>query len=468
MKRGARLLWAFASLVVVILPASPSTALDEPDRLWLVSERAAADGLHVLARRTLERLVEAHPRDTRAPQAHLLLGQVRLTLGDPAGALQSFRRAQSYDPPPGRPFEAKFWEAESLFRLRRYAEASVAYDEVVRNDALAPFAPDALYGFGWSELELKRPEVAAKAFRDFLTAWPEHGAAASASYHLARALTAQNRYEEAMGTLQGFLTKYPRHKLAPEAQYLKGWSRVQSGDTRGGVAELKAFVDANPTHSEASSARRLITETVVRYGGDQQDLIDAYRALMVQSPPSAEGLFDAAMIAGRLGRTRDQDIAWRKLRQSFPEHALSRRVALELASAAYKRKDWKDTVAQAQPATLSEEEPVKSEAFLLLGEAELKLRRFASAERAFDSALAITTLEDSLRYRALAGLGLAREEQRELREALTAYDQVMTSSPDPALRDWARDRFDAVKARLNAPERAPDKKPADRKPRSGS
>lgn len=466
MKRGARLLWAFASLLVVVLPASPSAALDEPDRLWLVGERAAADGLHVLARRALERLLDGYPHDSRAPQATLLLGQVRLTLGDPAGALQAFRRAQGYDPPPGRPLEAKFWEAESLFRLQRYAEASAAYGEVVRKDALAPFAADALYGYGWAELELKRPEVAAKAFRDFLSAWPEHGAAPSAAYYLGRALIDQNRFEEATEALQGFLSKYPKHALAAEAHYLKGWARVQSGDTRGGVAELKAFADANPAHPEASAARRLITETVVRYGGDQQDLIDAYRALLVQSPPSPEGLFDAAMIAGRLGRARDQDIAWRKLRQSFPDHALSRRVALELASAAYKKKDWRDTVAQAQPATLSDDEAVRSEAFLLLGEAELKLRRFGNAEKAFDSALAIPSLDDSLRFRALAGLGLAREEQRELRGALTAYDQVMTNSPDPALRDWAKDRFDAVKARLNAPER-PDRKPGDRR-RSGS
>jgi TolA-binding protein len=392
---------------------------------------------------------------------------VRLTLGDHAGALQAFQRAQAYDPQPGRPYETRFWEAESLFRLRRYSEASIAYEVVVRNDALAPFAPDALYGFGWAELELKRPEVAAKAFRDFLSAWPEHGAAPSATYHLGRALVDQQRFEEAMETLQGFLAKYPKHKLVPEARYLKGWARIHSGDNRGGVAELKAFADANPTHAEASAARRLITETVVRYGGDQQDLLDAYRALVVQTPPSPEGLFDAAMIAGRLGRARDQDIAWRKLRQTFPEHALSRRVALEMASVSYKKKDWKDTVAQVQPATLSDDEAVRSEAFLLLGEAELKLRRFGNAEKAFDSALATPSLDDSLRFRALAGLGLAREEQRELLGALTVYDQVMTNSPDPALRDWAKDRFDAVKARLNNPDRAPDRKPVDRK-RSGS
>jgi tetratricopeptide (TPR) repeat protein len=475
MKRSARLLWAFASLLVVSLPASPCVALEEPDRLWLVGERASADGLHVVARRTLERLVETYPRDAHVPQAVLLLGQARLALGDPAGALQAFRRAQGFDPQPGRPLETKFWEAEALFRLRRYMEASAAYDEIVRSDATAPFAPDALYGYGWSELELKRPEIAAKAFRDLMTAWPDHSLVPSATLNLGRALAAQNRFEETTNLLQDFATKYPKHKLAADALYLRGWARVQAGDTRGGVSDLKMFADANPTHPDVSAARRLITDTVVRNGGDPQDLIDAYRSLMAQAPPTPEGLFDAAMIAGRLNRARDQDAAWRKLRQAFPEHPLSRRVALELASTAYKRKDWKETVSQAQPATLSDDDAVRSEAWLLLGEGELKLKRFGNAEKAFDTALGLPSLEDTLRYRALAGLGLAREELRDWRGAMTAYDQVAANCPDPTLKDWARERFTAVKARLDAP-RAPEKKAPEEKkapdkgakPRSGT
>src|SRR5688500_18423272 len=102
MKRGARLVTAFASLLVAAMPATPAVALEEPERLWLVGARAAADGLHTLARRTLEKLVDGHPRDARVPQAVFLLGQIRLAGGDAAGALTAFRRAQAFDPQPGR------------------------------------------------------------------------------------------------------------------------------------------------------------------------------------------------------------------------------------------------------------------------------------------------------------------------------------------------------------------------------
>lgn len=109
MKRRLRLLSAF-TVLFVILPLTSALALDEAGRLWLVGEHAFADGLYPLARRTLEKLVEQFPGDTRLPGAVLLLGRSRLAVGDAAAALEAFRRAQTMQPPPGTPGEPKFWK----------------------------------------------------------------------------------------------------------------------------------------------------------------------------------------------------------------------------------------------------------------------------------------------------------------------------------------------------------------------
>lgn len=465
MRRRAHLVTAFTTFLLAASPAPIALAIDEADRLWMVGEHATADGLTALARRTLERFVAEHPRDPRVPQALLLLGRARLAAGEAEGALQALRQAQAADPKPGRPLELKFWEAEALFRLKRYAEASAAYDEIVRTDAASPFAPDALYGYAWCELELKRPESAAQALAQFLTAWPDHEHAPSAAYQQARALVALGRHDEAVAALVAFQNKYAGHKLGPDALYLRGFARVASGDTKAGLTDLRAFLEANPTHPEAAAARRLMAETVVRHGGERDDLQEAYRVLMAQSPATPESLYDAAEIAGKLNRPRDQEAAWKKLRASFPNHPLSRRVALELASAAFKRKDWKETVAQGQAAARSEDDAVRGEALLMVGEAELKLRRFANAEKAFEGAASVDMADENLHYRALAGLGLAREEQRDYRGAMSVYDSVAARSPDPTLREWAKERFNAVKARLS---RAPgEKPPAEKTPERG-
>src|SRR5207244_12658366 len=178
----------------VVIPAAHG--LEEPERLWLVGERAFGDNLFSLAARTLDRFIKTAPNDTRVPQALMLLGRARLATGDADGALDALRRALKLPTPPGQPYEARFWEAEALFRLKRYQEARTAYEEVVRNNAAAPFAADALYGYGWTELELRRPEPAITAFREFLQTWSDNRLAPSAAYPLARALFDMKKYKD--------------------------------------------------------------------------------------------------------------------------------------------------------------------------------------------------------------------------------------------------------------------------------
>jgi TolA-binding protein len=474
MKR--RLLKRAASVLLLLSVSAPvpARALDEAERLWLVGERASADGLHALARRTLERFVTEFPNDSRVPQAILLVGRARLALGETEPALQAFRRARTYQPPPGRPQEARFWEAEALFRLKRFAEARTAYEEVLRADSTSPLAPEAQYGLAWCELETKRPEAAAKAWRDLASTWPDHTLASSATYYQARALVELKRPSDALPLLKGYAAKYPNAKLLPDARYLLGWVRVSTGDVKGGLGDLRGFVAAFPNHEEVPAARRLIAEAAAR-SNDREDQQEALRALLAQDPATAQSLADAAALAGRLGRTGDQETALRKLRTQFPQHPMARRAALDQATAAFQRKDWKDASTLAQAAAQSEDDTVKAEAWLLTGESELKLKRYPTAAKAFEAVGAVKTVEPSVRYRALAGLGLAREEQQDFKAALTAYEAVAARGPDDTLREWARDRAASVKARMTkAPAPAPSDKapaqsaPGDKKPAPGA
>ncbi len=238
---------ALASILLAGLAGSPALALDEADRLWLVGERAFADGLHPVARRVLDRFVVEYPSDTRAAPALLLLGRSRLALGEPEKALDAFRRVRAVASLPAQQLEARFWEAESLYRLKQFAAARAAYDDVLSKDAASPLAPEALYGLGLCELELRRPEPAIKAFRDLLSSWPEHPTAPSATFYQAQTLgRAQALSPTRCRCSTTFSTKYPKHKLVPDAQYLLGSTRVAMGERDAGVADLQAFVAAVP------------------------------------------------------------------------------------------------------------------------------------------------------------------------------------------------------------------------------
>src|SRR2546425_7371990 len=102
MKRRAPRISAGIALVFLSL-VSPAAAIEEADRLWLVGERAFADGLYPAARRALERFVAQYPKDARLPEAVLLPGKARLQTGDAAAAVGAVQPAEALTPPPGRP-----------------------------------------------------------------------------------------------------------------------------------------------------------------------------------------------------------------------------------------------------------------------------------------------------------------------------------------------------------------------------
>jgi TolA-binding protein len=301
MKRCAPRISAGIALLLLSL-VSPAAAIEEADRLWLVGERAFADGLYAASRHALERFVTDYQKDRRAPEAVLLLGKARLQTGDLEAALEAFKRAETMTPAPGRPQEARFWEAEALFRLKRFADARSAYDDVLRADAAGPVAPEALYGRSWSDVELRRPEAAVAGFRELLSAFPDHALAPSATLQAARTLADQKKTSEATALLTDFKKKFPNSPLVPDAMFCSGYLNTTGSDPRSGVADLRAFLSAYPNHAQAAAARKAIEQA------DTQ---------------------------------------------------LTRKTALDQANAAFKQKNWKAAVTHATAATKSDDDAVR-------------------------------------------------------------------------------------------------------------
>jgi TolA-binding protein len=460
------LLLAGAAAALLLGAPGAAAALDEAGRLWLVGERAFEDRLNSVARVSLERLIERYPTDKRAGQAALLLGKVRFADGHFEPALAAFRQAKSFDPPPGEPDEARFWEAETLFRMGRFDAARGAYDALVAANAASRYAPDSLYGLAWSELELKHREAAINAFRQLISAYPEHATVGPATYYLARSLVDAKRYDEAVGLLRGYGERYPKSRLIPDALYLQGLARISAGERNEGIGDLRQFIASYPQHELANQARRTIVDRLLK-DGRKDELAEEYRTLMAQTPPTAESVYDAGFIATRLGRPRDADAAWAVLRKEFPGHPLAARASLEMAQGAFGRNAFKDAATLARGAAKSDDGAVRAQAQLLVGESELKLNRPAPALQAFKEAAETAGSEDpAVRYRALAGAGLALEDQGKLSEAMRQYDQVANECPDRELRAWAKTRKSAVAAQLKPAPSAPSSPKPAAKPRA--
>jgi TolA-binding protein len=450
---------AFSGLLLaglVAVSAGPALALDEAERLMLVGEKAYEDGLYPLSRRMLERFLERFPGDKRAGEAMLLLGKARLSQGSLEAALEAFTKTEGFSPVPGKPQEARFWEAETLYRLKRFTDARAAYARVISAEPSSPLLPDALYSIGWTDLELKRRDAAALDFGRLVKEFPDHSATPSAAIQLARALIETKHADEAVVVLEPFASKYPEHRLVPEARYYLARARLAAGDTEKGVAELRAFARTNPGHELALSARRVALDALIK-AGKKKELAEEYAALLAQKPPAPESLYDAGTIAAALDRQRDADAAWARLRKEFPEHVLTARASLEQAQTAFGKKNFKDAAALGRAAAKSPEDAVRGEALLVVGESEMKLRHPAQALPAFQAAADTSGLEPALHFRALAGTGLAHEDQKQWAQAAKYYEDVAERSPDKTLAKWAKTRRAAIATHLK-PAPKTDKK----------
>jgi TolA-binding protein len=445
-----------AALVLAASLTGPAQALDEAERLMLVGEKAYDDGLYSLSRRMLERFLERFPGDRRAGEAMLVLGKARLSQGSLEAALDAFRKAEGFMPLPGKPQEAQFWEAETLYRMKRFTDARASYARVVSAEPASPLLPDALYSIGFADLELKRRDAAAADFRRLIKEFPDHSTVPSATIQLARALIETKHADEAVTVLEPFATKYPEHKLVPEARYYLARARLAAGDAAEGVAELRAFARTYPGHELAASARRVALDTQIK-SGKKKDLAEEYTALMALKPATPDSLYDAGAIAVGLERARDAEAAWARLRKEFPDHPLAARVSLDQAQAAFGKNNFKDASALARAAAKSTEDTVRGEAFLVIGESEMKLRHPAQALSAFQTAADTPGLESALRFRALAGSGLAHEDQKQWTQAAKCYEEVAAGSPDKTLASWAKTRRAAIAGNLK-PKAIPEKK----------
>src|SRR5439155_462686 len=145
MKRRAPCVSAgFALVLLAVFLVSPAAAIEEADRLWLVGERAFADGLYPAARRALERFVAQYPKDARLPEA----------------VLQT---------------------ARALADLKRTTEALALLTEIPRKYSTSPLVADAQFWSGWIKSTSGADTRGGVAeLRAFLAAHPNHPQAATA------------------------------------------------------------------------------------------------------------------------------------------------------------------------------------------------------------------------------------------------------------------------------------------------
>lgn len=444
-------------------------AMPAPDRLWAVGVQAFEDGLYDLAYDQLGRFARVAPTDPRRGDAAFLRGKAAFALGRFADALTEFQAAEALPLrviAVGEPF---YWQAETLFRLRRFEFARERYTVFLREYPRSAQAADALYARGFAELELGRSDEALASFQTLLRDHVGSDLAGSAAYALARELVRLKRWSEALPLLSTYASRFPKSRFLAEARYLLGITQLEAGRSAEGVRTLEQFVTAAPAHDLAPQARWVLAESHVR-AGRTREALDHYQALAKHAPAhplAPQALYHAGDLAQRLGRTAEAEAAWTALRRAHPQDALAGAAGLDLASLYLKRRQLDQAIELAREVAEAGG-PSRLEALLTLGESALRAGKTPEAVRAYETALAEAPERSGERFRALAGVGLVAEVQKDSAAARRAYQEIVRDSEDAELTRWAKTRLQGLEARDKpVPKEAPKTKPRPKPKKAG-
>lgn len=380
-------------------------------------------------------------------------GRARLHRGDLLEAVQALEQAARNTRERELVAEARYWLAETLYRLGRIEQADTHFRYVARerSPALSPFA---LHGSGWTAFLLGDMARAHEAFAQFLGSTHPLAIDGWGRFGLALSLTALDRHPEAQRAWADHLSRRPPPALERDALFWHGDALGRIGERDRAVMDLTRFTQGGPHPLLAAGLVRLAWWSLA--AGRPAESLSAARAYpglrMPEPRPEANKPAPVPVRTGTNQEAADRDwvdasIALALLASNDLDGArtaaqplearrspLSLPIQLRLAAALLARRDTAavDAVlAELMRGTLTP--PVRAWALMVKGEAARADGKGDEARTQYDLARGIDAESAVGRYATLrvAEINL---EMREFKQAVADVAPLVTAPGDPAMR----------------------------------
>ncbi|HSE93153.1 MAG TPA: tetratricopeptide repeat protein, partial [Methylomirabilota bacterium] len=373
----------------------------------------------------------------RIASESLECGRAKLGRGELDEAARALEHAARPGPEPDVIAEARYWHAETLFRLGQFARADWLFRQVVTDPARTGLRPWAIFGSGFTALRLGDAPRAQEAFRRVLgvahpaalDGWARHG--------LALALYAQSRWQDADKTW----TDATSRRLPPALERdVLFWH----GDTLGRVRQPPRAVEKLASFAQGGP-HPLLTPGLVRLGwwslaaGAPAEALKALRTALVSAPTAGpevrEREWAEAGLALALGATGDLPGARASLAPlDGRRSALALPVRLRLIDAAVESGQPAEALALAQDLLSGNlTPPVRAWVLLMKGEAHRTEGNRDEARTQFDLARDGTPRGDVGRHAALR-IAQTNFELREFSQVVADTGPLLGAAVAPEMR----------------------------------
>lgn len=296
-------------------------------------------GLYDLAAAEWAAMLESHPRDSRAAEAHFHRGVCLFQLGKYADAAGDFRRALTNEAAldvalreqaqtnlglayynlgrissdaerdqafaaalaafaaqleqfPGGPLAplSEFYRAEIAYARGDLPAAIDGYQALISQHSGHPLRATSLYALGVAQQEIGQAAEAVTTFRQFLDQYPHDSQAADARSRLVEALFAEAQAEERAGQLVAahlsliqLLSSAPHHELARPARLARANVRFEMHRYADALDDVKALLATRPPQSVRSDAL-LIRGMCQAARENHDDAIQTFNAILNEDP----------------------------------------------------------------------------------------------------------------------------------------------------------------------------------------
>jgi TolA-binding protein len=278
------------------------------------------------ARRIFEALAATPGHDMRAP-CMLYAARSALGEGDRTGALAWLAALVEEYPQDSTAEEAYYLLTELYTALGRHENALGMTEIFLREFSDSPHGPAALLRKADLEERLGDPGAAASSYRFFLARYPEDRASPRAHLSLARVLSAQEAWGEAVEVLKALRKKFPDSEEArQEASHEAGRALLEMKRTEEALAAFLEDAALNPPRGYYWAARAALA-------AEDAEQAVAYFEKAHEAAPRGdlgrEALLEAAKIALSSGDEESGAALLRRLREGDVLYARYAQTALE-------------------------------------------------------------------------------------------------------------------------------------------
>ncbi len=374
-------------------------------------------------------------------QALFERGQILVTLNRASEASDMFRQVIALDSDSQFAAYSRNHLGVIAMQQKDYTAAAEQFSKL-RNSESNALSNDALFQEGQALLANDKFSEAAQAFAQFLKLHASDKRAGLAAAQLAVCFSKQDEYEKALSMIQQATKTLKQGDEAdwrPTLLYEKAWCLRKLNRTRDAAAAYRRFLALGRT--DAMTAHSLLDLSGIEYENDQFDsavtLLEKLRNIASSDAVSLpreileQAVYRQAVCQFKLERFREAANLLSEFSSSFPASELMKSACFFAGEAFYELGEH--AAAEKYFGLIVDKFSTSKRlevALLRRGQCQAATQQWALAEKTFSQHLSRFPQSEHS-YQAQFGLGWARENQRNLNDAIKVYQRVVDTHTGP-------------------------------------